>query len=77
MKPLVLALVLMMMSFCLAANRKDFKVEMHEHEQRHLYEDENVEFKHPQDLAGSDHHYIPRPKYPPKNVGDTGETGNK
>lgn len=79
MKPLVLALVLMMVSSCLAANyRKDLEFEMHEHENKHVKEDESVEGKHPEDSAESDHHSWPRDKFDQKyGGGGTGGTGNR
>ncbi|KAL4611124.1 hypothetical protein ACB092_08G101600 [Castanea dentata] len=59
MRFLALALVLMMVSSCLATNRKTMMVEMHEQEQRQLTED----MSNPND--NNDHHTIPRQNFGP------------
>ena len=60
-------LVLMMVSSCLATNRKTLMVETHEQEQRQLM-DQKV---NPNDDGGG-HHYIPRGSFPPHDNGNGG-----
>ena len=62
MRFLALALVLMMVSSCLATNRKAMMVEMHEQEQRQLIEAMS-------NANDNDHHNIPRPKFGPSDGG--------
>ena len=65
MRFLALALVLMMMvSSCLATNRKTLMVEMHEQEQQQLIDQD---MSKPGD--SNDHHYIPREKFAPYDNG--------
>lgn len=74
MRLIVLALVFVMVSSCLAANRKSFKFEiaMHEQEQRHLLEDKNVNAGYPGNSVNN-HHYIPRQDF--NNFGGDGGNG--
>ena len=66
MRFLALAFVLMMMmvSSCLATNRKTLMVEMHEQEQQQLIDQD---MSKPGD--SNDHHYIPREKFAPYDNG--------
>ena len=68
MRFLALALVLMMMvSSCLATNRKTLMVEMHEQEHQQLIDQD---MSKPDD--SNDHHYIPREKFAPYDNGNGG-----
>ncbi|KAK9999100.1 hypothetical protein SO802_018703 [Lithocarpus litseifolius] len=58
MRFLALALVLMMVSSCLATNRKTMMVEMHEQEQRQLIEAMG-------NANDNDHHHIPGENFSP------------
>ena len=62
MRFLALALVLMMVSSCLATNRKTMMVEMHEQEQRQLIDAMS-------NANDNDHHNIPRQNFGPYDGG--------
>ncbi|KAF3968926.1 hypothetical protein CMV_007230 [Castanea mollissima] len=69
MRSVALALVLMMVSSCLATNRKTLMVEMHEQEQRQLIDQD---ISNPND--NNDHHAMPRQDSSPYKH-DNGNSG--
>ncbi|KAK9280142.1 hypothetical protein L1049_013829 [Liquidambar formosana] len=81
MRFLAVALILMMVSSCVAVNMKALVVEMREQEQRHLVDDEEGKAENSAGSSVNNHHYIPRQDFnnyvgTPKGGGDDSGNGS-
>ena len=75
MRFLALALVLMMASSCLAADKKTLSAKMNMEAQKLLFDDEKADVEYGGSSVNN-HHYIPREDFNNNNNGGGGNNGN-
>ena len=75
MRFLALALVLMMVSSCLAAEKKTLSAKMNMEAQKPLFDNEKVDVGYGGGTVNN-HHYIPREEFNNNNNGGGGNSGN-